>query len=560
MLIDMIHDNHGEPPLRTRFRDPTLLKSYGYQAIVIPDALAALPSAQQDLPPQIITSPNSLKPADLESSIDLRVAAAVAADLQVFFYGDALLLPRTLIEKHPTRYLCDDNSAHSPSPKLCPGKPAVLAALADNITELFDRWPQASGLIMRTGEVYPEATPHMLGSPLHATICPSCRHLTLIDRLVHFIQLMHDTVVVQLQRTYIHRAWQPHFAGLPNMHDDPAVYRSIADRLPQSEQLVFSFKFTRGDFRNSPAANPCLRADARPKWIEFQCEREFEGKGAFPNYQAPAWQKILTDLQFSATPAEAAAGHSPHLSLWGWSRGGGWGGPYVQREEWIDANVFALAQLYANPLANISDIATTWAGLTFGIAESSPPAPAITELLTLSAPAIRQLLYCAALPEDAIAPCVRDDLLDVTALWATALRVVELGRHEEALAEKAEGLRLIDRMRHVWDLVSADLPNKSQARDLSGSLLLYNSFANTVVHLFAGFIHYLRWHRTGKNSSDLAALATEHLSQAQTHWQQHTQHHALLPGAPSLFQENTLWDRTHDCLEELRSPPPHPSV
>ena len=42
MLIDMIHDNHGEPLFKTRYRDPRVLAAMGYQAIVIPDALAAL--------------------------------------------------------------------------------------------------------------------------------------------------------------------------------------------------------------------------------------------------------------------------------------------------------------------------------------------------------------------------------------------------------------------------------------------------------------------------------------------------------------------------------------
>ncbi len=44
----MIHDNHGEPPFKTRYRDPALLRDLGYEAIVIPDALAALPAAWRD--------------------------------------------------------------------------------------------------------------------------------------------------------------------------------------------------------------------------------------------------------------------------------------------------------------------------------------------------------------------------------------------------------------------------------------------------------------------------------------------------------------------------------
>lgn len=582
MLIDMIHDNHGEPPFKTRFRDPALLGRYGYQALVIPDALAALPSAYFDGAAESAASPttsNARRPAELEAAIDLRVQDAVAAGLQVFFYGDALLLPRSVVHKRPAAFVCDDHSG-----RLCPGKPAVFEALGDLVGELFDRWPQAAGLVMRTGEVYPEATPHMVGSPLHATTCPSCRHLSLIDRLVNFIQLMHDVVIVELGRTYVHRAWQPAVAGLPNMHDDPTVYRTIADRLPRSERLCMSFKFTRGDFRaaggggaggaegSGYAFNACLNADDRPKWIELQCEREFEGKGAFPNFQAPLWKAFLRHLNpkipLAADPetpvivdpdapkiADPETALPARFSLWGWSRGGGWGGPYIQREEWLDANVYALAQLYQNPAADSRDIATAWTSLSFGVPESAPPTPAIVELLALSPTAIRKLLYCAALPDDSIAPWVRDDLLDVNALWAAALRVVDLERADAACEEKTQALQMVDRMRQVWGIAQPELPNKSQVRDLTSSLLYFASFAGAVAHCFCGFVRFVQWSRGGRSDAQLARAAADHLETAQDQWHNHTQRHALLPGAPSVFHENTFWQRTNDCREQLAAAP-----
>ena len=82
------------------------------------------------------------------------------------------------------------------------------------------------------------------------------------------------------------------------MHDDVNVYRQVTAGLPRSERLVFSFKFTRGDFRYGQPYNPVLAADGaepdgRPKWIEMQCQREFEGKGAFPNFQAGTWAEFF---------------------------------------------------------------------------------------------------------------------------------------------------------------------------------------------------------------------------------------------------------------------------
>jgi hypothetical protein len=43
----------------------------------------------------------------------------------------------------------------------------------------------------------------------------------------------------------------------------------------------------------------------------------------------------------------------------------------------------------------------------------------------------------------------------------------------------------------------------------------------------------------------------EYLQAAQRYSQLHTQRHALLPGVPSVFHDNTLWDRTNACLAEM---------
>ncbi len=47
MLINMIHDNYGEPRFKTLYRDPQVLSGYGYEAIVIPEALGAIPAAYE---------------------------------------------------------------------------------------------------------------------------------------------------------------------------------------------------------------------------------------------------------------------------------------------------------------------------------------------------------------------------------------------------------------------------------------------------------------------------------------------------------------------------------
>jgi hypothetical protein len=126
---------------------------------------------------------------------------------------------------------------------------------------------------------------------------------------------------------------------------------------------------------------------------------------------------------------------------------------------------------------------------------------------------------------------------------------------EEACHEKVEAMHGVHRIRQLFDLAAPELPNKSQVRALANSLTYFISFAGTVAHLFIGFVRFGEWVRGGRVDSGKAEEAAEALERAQAQWQEHTQRHALLPGAPSVFQENTLWDRTNDCLERLQVAP-----
>jgi hypothetical protein len=222
----------------------------------------------------------------------------------------------------------------------------------------------------------------------------------------------------------------------------------------------------------------------------------------------------------------------------------------VQREEWIDANVAALSGLYREPGAAVTELATQWVSEAFGIAGSAKETPAIVELLMMSAGVIRKLLYVGVAPS--AEPWLKDDLLDVNAIWASAMQVLDLGKTEEAIAEKREGHEGAERVRHLFDLALPGLPGQSQGKALSNSLAYYSSFAGSVASLFVGFIRFGQWHRGGRVDAEVAEEARDLLEHAQAHWQHHTQRHALLAGAPSVFQENTLWDRTNECLEQLQ--------
>ncbi len=545
MLVDMVHDNHGEPAFKTRFRNAPLLKSYGYGGVVIPDALAAVPGARRG----VVTNgalPNAA--AHLHAAIDARVQEALAGGLQVYFYSDALMLPAPLVRANPENYQCTDHSG-----RLCPGRPAVYEAMAQLVTELFRQWPGAAGLIMRTSEAYPESLPHMTGNPLQTPSCPACRGLSLTHRTAQFITAMHGAVVERAGKVYVHRAWQ-NTTG-PSIHDSPALYRELLELIPDDPHILFSFKFTQGDFWHGRPWNPCISADSRPKWVEFPSAREFEGKGAFPNYQAPIWTGLQNGI--AAGGVHSIADIPPDVlgGMWGISRGAGWGGPYLQREEWLDVNVYALGRLSREPRASAAEIARDWAALAFGIPLEHEAVNLIADMLLMSTGVAGALLYVPASADQLrrgilLEPALHDDLLDVEQLWSSARAIAAMPSAEQACQEKLAAAAGAAAMRRMFDSAAPGLPNKSQARDLLGTLVYYESFAGTLAHIFCGFVRYAQWQAT-QDDRALARQAEHHLQHGQAAWQHHSQRHAMLPGAPSVFNETSLWERTNECLETV---------
>jgi hypothetical protein len=571
MLVDLIQDNPGEPPFKTRFRDPLLLHAYGYDALAISDALLALPGYAPVPGPG--EGPSGV---DYVADIDRRIAAAHEAGLKVFLCADALILPRARVLEAPDQFLCQDSGTNQ---RLCPGRPATIEAYAQAIRMLLERWsgPVVAGIIVRPGVVQHALHPQLIATALQETSCPHCRGLTLAARHQLLARSLYGIVGEEFGKIYVHRLVQRASPGAPVPHDDPQVFQSLVADLPISERLIFALAFYRGDGRYGQPLNPCLldaarREPARPLWIEFPCQREFEGKGAFANFQAPRWSEFFQALE--STPAAPDPVLPARYGLLSISRGTpagpagatSLGGPYAQREEWIDANVFALAELSRQPLLKPEAIARLWAARCFNVEPASAAATGIAEILALSAPTLQDLLYDPPRPgvgggggavgdlaPTLETPWVQQDQLDVEAIWNAAARLQDLAAISAACARKRGALANVEIMRQRFEKLAGDLPNKSLARDLSNTFVFYNSFAGAVADLFCGFVDYFQWRRTGRTDAVLARRAAGYLEHAQAQWQHHTQRHAMLPGAPSVFQENTFWERTNDCLEEIQN-------
>lgn len=130
------------------------------------------------------------------------------------------------------------------------------------------------------------------------------------------------------------------------MHTEPEVYEKITDQIEPHPNLVFSIKHTRGDFMRTFPFNPTIGIGKHKQLVEVQCQREYEGKGAHPNYIGDAvingFEEYDSDY---ALKGLSDLRNNPNFGgIWTWARGGGWKGPYITNELWCDLNAFVISR------------------------------------------------------------------------------------------------------------------------------------------------------------------------------------------------------------------------
>lgn len=104
---------------------------------------------------------------------------------------------------------------------------------------------------------------------------------------------------------------------------DPDYYLEVTDPIAPHPNLVFSVKHTAGDFLRTYAFNPTLTLGSHPQIVEVQCQREYEGKGAHPDYVLNGVIDGFEEYGSTTGPRGLAdiADHPTFQGLWTWSRG-----------------------------------------------------------------------------------------------------------------------------------------------------------------------------------------------------------------------------------------------
>ena len=539
--------NPGEPDVESRFLDPMELKALGYTGQVLYETtgLSGVPG------------PETIRDVELRRWVQHTVDAvgrgverAREAGLDVYLFCDLLVLARDLVDRNVAGLTCKNRPD-----TLCPASEGVYKHAFDALEAMLQRWPAVTGIMLRFGDTDAQRMPHLMGNDVYSPHCPRCSQFSAADRVVQLLKQAYELIVKKHGKRLIARAWNVRPQG---MHDAPELAKRIVDRLPgdpADDRFVLSFKFTQTDFwRYQPWNASSLICGDRPIIYELQCQREFEGKGGIPNWQVPLWRDGYPESagKSSAHGLADAASQTNLVGLFAWVRGGGWGGPFVRDETWIDANAFAVPLLADDLKADPAKIARQWVEQRLQI-DSPSTVEAILNVLQASPEMIRQAFYLGAFAEakpnswHPAADWVQDDVLDAGSAWRMVQRVDE-NKLDDLVREKEQAVASIASARHALQTLAADR-NHPRIEKLVNSLLYAESLFEAMRDLISGLVAYRRYQKS-QDSSD-ADMTRRKLFGAQSHWNHHTQRYGSAPGSASPFRETRFWELTQDILAQV---------
>lgn len=428
-VVDMVHDNPGEPPQESSFRNPRRLADWGYNGQVI-EAGADSCETFAAMDPAIMPKGDNARAWIEQRAMSLEQLAqkAHAANLKAYTWMQFVVLPKAVVARFKDE-ICDAQG------RIDLERPMTQKILRAQIAELFERCPALDGLVVRTGEIY------LQDSPFHAASANANESKTQSSTaILHgpqshitLLKILRDEVCVKRGRMVFYRTWD--FGN--NFHVNPEYYLKVTGAIEPHPNLVFSIKHQAGDFLRMTPFNPTLGIGKHRQIVEVQCQREAYGKGAHPYYVGDGvingWEEYATMMK----PGEPKGlrdmvNNTNFAGVWTWSRGGGWEGPYVTNELWCALNAYVVAKYAENPNRTESEIFNEFATQQLGL--KGDDVARFRELNLLSAAAVLRGQCSLLKPVDPW--WARDDFIAAPdlSLFATTNLVAA------ALAEKAEAV------------------------------------------------------------------------------------------------------------------------
>ena len=438
-ILDMVHHNPGEAPFSSRFLDPAVLARYGWNGQVLKHINCALTFDGFD--PEILPqgSPERAWVLNLRRQLQAEIAAARAQGLQVFFHVDFFVLPVRLVEKY-REGLCDAQG------RISLEAPLTLELHRALLDELFSVFPEVDGLLVRVGETYTFDTPYHMGNgPIRSVQYETSTEPEELEirRYVTLLRFLRQEICVRHEKYLFFRTWDCY---PDKFHADPDYYLAVTEAIEPHERLLFSVKHTALDFWRRVRENPCIGQGRHRQIIEVQCQREYEGKGAHPDYVMDGVLNGFSELR-SPRGLRKLAENPLICGVFTWTRGGGWYGPYLPNELWCALHGWVMARWAGDPDRTEEELFREFARQELGLSQTDTDT--LRRLCLLSAEAVLKGRYCEAYDrqwEEKITPTnlwMRDDRLGGEIQLRPVMEYLNAhGLWDDALAEKREAVAL----------------------------------------------------------------------------------------------------------------------
>ncbi|MFH1537463.1 MAG: hypothetical protein ABIH66_00795 [bacterium] len=364
-------------------------------------------------------------------------------------------------------------------------------------------------------------------------LCTKCAKIGYEDRVATIVNRTADIVVKEFEKNYIHRSWETHDRGF---HSDPEAYKKIIDKIDVPENFYISVKYTATDFWRYNFPNLTIGIPGPKQIVEFQCQREYEGKGAYPNFigeEAAEAYKYIRD--------KGAAG------AWNWLHGGGWHGPEVKLDWWNEANIYATSRLAWEPDAPAEQLAREWAALRFG----RENAEQVAKILLMSDDAVLKLVYFeeyAKRKQSKWMPnenWVRDDEIKGA---DRLMKIYQLAsdKVDEMIAEKDEGVRIVEEMLAIAE--SLDLPEEKKTfliETIRYELLLGRALRNYA----AAFFYFHRWKDAGNEEDKKKCV--ESWRAWDENWKKYSEEIPRMKLAATAYRDNGMAEAMREISESF---------
>ncbi len=529
-ILDMVHNNPGESLTNSVFNDPIYLFNNQFTGQVINDFTFAHAALTFDKLNPLIFPKGSKERLWVENSakkIRENIDRAHKAGIKIYYFTDIIVLPKKLVDIYRSE-ICDEKG------KISFERPKTIEIHRIMLNELFDTFPDLDGLVIRTGETYLNNVPYHTGNGPITNGEES--HIKLIN-------LLREEICVKRNKKIFYRTWS--FGGI---HEDPKYYTNVTNRIKPNDNLVFSIKHTKGDYHRTFDFNPTLGIGNHGQIVEVQCQREYEGKGAYPNYVMDGVINGFEEFTLN-TPQEGNKclddiKNNPNFKgIWTWSRGGGWVGPYISNEFWCKLNAYVVGHWGINTKRTELEIFNQFMDENGIVGESRQK---FRELCLLSAKAVLRGHDSANLPfEDEWVWWMRDEFLSGISPKDTTSNIISSegqlhlaftqwynkGLLQKAIDEKYEAVEIWKKISVLSDAIL--LKNKEDEHYIRTSsqygLLLHQIIAEGWNIMALGFIG----DRTG--NYDKVSIASS-IAKYDDYWKKYESLKQSYPDCASLYK------------------------